>query len=231
MSGQVLRPSELCALGQEALEEQLLLHGVHRRDARGSSRPRCWPRCPGPAPGLALLRAEVDEIPDDQKISAEPELLDQLEFLGQLPQHLARRRAVAYPRAIDRRPAQRRPSFRRRACGTRGIRSRDFAGKTRAARRAAWYCRPPRATRQKAPHLLRALEMALIVELQQPPGGVQVGVMPRAGEYIEHVLIVRRGVEDAVGGEQRELKRRAPGAAEAFSRRPSSRRKWRCTSI
>ena len=101
-------------LREEALEEELHLHGVDRRDrervADGAVRGRA-----APLHEDVLLLAEVHDVPDDEEVAREVQLLDEVELLLELRLRLGRERPEARPRAFPRdAPEERRRRLARR---------------------------------------------------------------------------------------------------------------------
>ena len=85
-------------LGQEALEQQLHADGIDGRDAQAVAHRAVGGR-PSPLREDVLLPTEVDEVPHDEEVAGEIELLDQIEFTRDLPPRLLRQRPVPPVRA------------------------------------------------------------------------------------------------------------------------------------
>ena len=79
-------------------------------------------------------------------------------------------------------------------------------------------------------HLRRGLEVALAVDRQGDPGGVEMRVQPRAREHVHDPAAVGLGVQDTVGGEQVRCRPYAPIRRGECSTSVRPRWKCRCTS-
>ena len=85
-------------LRQEALEQQLHLDRIDGGDPEAVADGAVGRR-PAPLHEDVLLPAVVDDVPDDQEVAGEIELLDQIELAGDLRARLVVIRAVAIARA------------------------------------------------------------------------------------------------------------------------------------
>ena len=115
--------------GKEALEEQVHADGIDGGDAERIADGAVGGRAASLHENV-LLAAEADDVPDDQEIAGELELLDERQFFFDLQAgfglHFLRRAAIAVARirsTIVR--AGMSPSSRRRLRDSAGIRSRD----------------------------------------------------------------------------------------------------------
>jgi hypothetical protein len=100
--------------GQEALEQHPVLHRVDRRDAEavadGAVRRR-----PAPLDEDVVVTAELHDVPDDQEVAGEIELVDHRELVLDLPLRVVLVRAIAVARAaIGQQPQIRMERFTRR---------------------------------------------------------------------------------------------------------------------
>ena len=84
-------------LRQEALEEQLHAHRIHGGDAQAVADGAVGRRS-APLHQDVLLAAEVHDVPDDEEVAGELELLDEIQLAG----HLRARPVVIRPVAIAR---------------------------------------------------------------------------------------------------------------------------------
>ena len=111
-------------LGEEALEQELHLHRVDGGDAE-----RVADRAVGGRAAalqrMPLAPAEADDVPDDEEVAGEVELLDQRELVLDLRLRLRGERPEARARAVPGELAQvGRRASRRAAAGSRGSGSR-----------------------------------------------------------------------------------------------------------
>src|SRR4029453_5990986 len=84
-------------LGQEALEQQLHLDRVDGGDPEAVADGAVGRRAPSLA-GDFLLPAVIDDVPDDEEVAGEIELLDQIELAGDLRARLVVIRAIPIAR-------------------------------------------------------------------------------------------------------------------------------------
>src|SRR6188508_2083008 len=88
-------------LGEEALEEQLHLHRIDGGDGERVT-DRAVRGGAAPLHQDVALAAEAHDVPDDEEVAGELELLDQLELLLDLGLGARGERAEARPRAVPR---------------------------------------------------------------------------------------------------------------------------------
>ena len=159
---------------------------------------------------MSLLAAEIDDVPDDQEVAGEIELLDQIQLALDLPR-VARSsiRPVALARAGLRDLAQerrhrlaRRHRVFRKAVAEIGHRVVEPLGQLAGGGERL------RQIGEQPRHLRRRLEIALGVAGQPPPRLRQRGLVADAGEDVVERAIGRLGEADAVGGEDRHVERR-----------------------
>ena len=86
------------ALVQEPLEYQIVTDRIDRGDAEAITN-RAVRRAAAPLHHHIVLAAEINDVPDDQKISGKPELLNQSEFLLELAFYRGADRGVTLLRA------------------------------------------------------------------------------------------------------------------------------------
>ena len=180
----------------------MVAHRIDRRDPETKTN-RAVRRAPAALHHDVVFPAEIDDVPDDQKITGEPELLDQREFLLELCFHRRADRGVTLLRAEEGDRAQER--IHRVAIGHRiigEIVADDFREKTRGAPPGARCFRSRPADRERAlsfrlrssngaPHFVRRVAR-----------GIEMGVLADAGENVEHLAAVRTGVLHAVRRQQ-----------------------------
>ncbi len=125
------------AFAEETLEDQMVAHRIDRRDSQAIT-DRAVRRAAAALHHDVVFPAEINDVPDDQKIAGEPEPLDQAQLLLELPLHGRADGRVTLLRAKERDRAQKRihvvPIGNRKR---REIRSRYFPGKIRGAQRGA----------------------------------------------------------------------------------------------
>ena len=187
-------------LGEEALEEQLHPHRVHRGDAQAVADRAVG----GGAAALdqdPLPAAEVHDVPDDQEVARELELADQEELALDLPPRLL----VVGPVALAG------PGLRHRAeVGVQGLPRRHRVvgkaipqvreGELEALRQGKGVPQEVRAVREERLHGLRRFQMPLGV-LAQPPSRRGQGLfLADAGQHVEEGPASRGGVANAVRG-------------------------------
>ena len=190
--------------GEEALEEELHLHGIdggdRQRVADGAVGGRAASLGQDP-----LSEAEIDDVADDQEVAGEVELLDQVELFLDLRLGLGRERPEAGAGAVPGEVAQiggRRLARRQRVFGEAvaevGQGEVEPLGELTAGGQGLG------EIGEQAGHLGRALEVALAVGGEEAAGGVEGGVVADGGQHVVQRLVLSLSVAHAVGGEEGE---------------------------
>ena len=190
-------------LREEALEQQLHAHRIHGGDAQAVA-DRAVGRRPTPLREDVLLPAEVHEVPDDEEVPGEIELLDQIEFARDLPARLLRERSIPPVRTRLGDPPQERDL--RLAVGHRIVRKAVAQVREREVEAIGQRARVGHGLRQIAEerlHLLRRLQVALGVGRQAAARMLERGAMPDAREHVVERPRLGRGEAHAVGGQDR----------------------------
>ncbi len=194
-------------LGQEPLEQQVHPHRIHRRDAQAVADGAVGRR-PAALHENPLLPAEIDDVPDDQEVAGERELLDQI----QLARNLRARAVVIRPIPLARADLRHLPQERRhrlarghRVVGEAIAEVGHRVAKPIGERRRAGH--RLRDVAKELRHLLARLEEALGVQRQLPPGRLERRLVADAGEHVVERAILRRREAHAVGGHHRDVKR------------------------
>ena len=146
---------------QETLEDEMVAHRIDRGDPEAKTN-RAVRRAPAALHHDVVFAAEIDDVPDDQKITGEPELLDQREFFIELRFHRRADRGVALLRAEKGDGAQERihrVAIRHRVIGK--IVAEIFEGKLEALRQAQGIGDRVRPIAKERFHFRCALQMAL----------------------------------------------------------------------
>ncbi len=189
-------------LGKEALEEELLLDGVDRRDSQGVTDRRVGRASPA-LDEESLAPGEPDQVPDDQEIACEFQFADEF----QLGQELAAPVLFHPPSALtgsgkDSFPQERVHvvSRRHRKVG-KGV-AQVLQGEVQPVGDPFRIRKGFGEVCKEGLHFLRPFDMPFAVGAEPAPRRIQVSVLPEAGEDIHHLGIGRRGVEDAVCREE-----------------------------
>src|SRR6185436_10574887 len=145
-------------LREKALEEELHLHGIDRRDRKRVADGAVGRRAAALRED-AVLQAEAHDVPDDQEVPGEIELLDHRELLLDLGLGLRRQRTKPGARAVPRDLAQERGgrfSGRQRVVGelVAQVREREIE----SLRQLASAVDRLRDVREELRHLGRALK-------------------------------------------------------------------------
>ncbi len=77
-----VRPA-FAAFAQETFEDEMVAHRIDRRDPEAKTN-RAVRRAPAALHHDVVFAAEIDDVPDDQKITGEPELLDERQLFLEL---------------------------------------------------------------------------------------------------------------------------------------------------
>ena len=86
---------------EESLENQVIAYGINRCDAEAITN-RAVGRAAAALHHNVMLATEIDDVPNDQEISGESELLNKRQFLLQLTLHRATDRGISLLRAKPR---------------------------------------------------------------------------------------------------------------------------------
>lgn len=190
-------------LREEALEQQFHAHRIHRGDAQAVADGAVGRR-PAPLREDVLLPAEVHEVPDDQEVPGEIELLDQIEFACDLPARPVGQRPVTPVCTSLGDPPQ--EGDLRLAVGNRIIRKpvaqvREREVEALGQRTCVGECL--RQIAEERLHLLRGLQVAFGVGRQAASRVFQCGAVPDAGEDVVERPCLWCGETHAVSGEDR----------------------------
>ena len=196
-------------LRQKPLEQQIHADRIDRRDAEAVADGAVGRRAAALHEDV-VLAAEVHDVPDDEEVAGEIELLDEIELARDLGAGAIVIRPVAIARADLRHPAQKR---RLRLAG-RHRDSRESGSRDRPSCTAA--DRPARAfaaiasgrSLNSAAMSSRRLQIPLGVRRQPPAGVRQIGVVVDARQHVEERPLGRRREPDAAGGDDRHPERR-----------------------
>ena len=192
---------------QEALEQEIHPDRVDRRDAEAVAHGAVG-RGPAPLHEDVLLAAVVHDVPDDQEVAGEIELLDEIELAGDLRAGAIVKRPVPVTRAELGDPPEKRGlrfARRHRVVGEPvaeiGHRVLQPIGELARARHRVGVVVEERR------HVARRLQVAFGIRRQPRAGLHQVGVVVDAGEHVEQRA--RRGGRepDAVGDDGRHAER------------------------
>ena len=217
-------------LGEEPLEEELHLHRIDGRDRERVADGAVG----GGAAALhedPVLEAEAHDVPDDQEVAGEIELLDHRELFLDLRLRARRQRTEARARAVPRDLPQvrgRRLAGRQRVLGeaVAEIREREVE----ALRELGGVVERLRQVGEELGHLARVLEVAArAAAARSLPAASSVVWWRIAGEDVVEVLVARARVAHAVRRDERQAMRRARSTS-AWLRCSSSRRRWRWSS-
>ena len=194
---------------QEPLEQEIHPDRIDRRDAEAVAHGAVR-RGAASLHEDVLLAAVVDDVPDDQEVAGEIELLDQIELAGDLRAGAVVKRPVAIAGAeLGDAPRNEHLRFagRHRVVGEPvaeiGHRVLQPIGELARARHRV------RVIAEERRHLVRRLsDSARRSAPGACPACVEVGVMMDAGEHVEQRPRLRRREPDAVGDEGRHAERR-----------------------
>ena len=190
-------------LGQEALEQQVHLHRIDRGDRQGVADGGVGGRAAalGEDP---LLLAEADDVPDDQEVAGEVELLDQREFLLELRPGPGGQRPEALPRPLPGQFAE--MGDRRFAVGHRVVReavAEVGEGEVEFPGQFVRGVDGPGEIGEHAVHLLRRPQAALALASEAGAGVIDRHVVPDRGHQVVEGLVGGRGVTHAARGDDR----------------------------
>ena len=158
---------------------------------------------------MPRLAAEVDDVPDDQEVAGEIELLDQIELARDLRARAVVKRTIAIARADVGNLAEERHLRlpRRHRIVGEAIAEIGHRVSRRSASRACAATASGRSAKSSR-HRLRRLQIALGVPRQPPAGACKRRLVPQAREHVEQRPLRRRGEAHAAGGDERHPERR-----------------------
>ena len=191
--------------GEKAFEEQIHADRIDGGDAERITDGAVG----GGAAALAedaLLFGEAHEVPDDQEIAAEPQLVDELQFAFDLLARAVVIRLIAAARAfVGQLPEKRGNGLARRQRIVGKLIAEIGQREAEARRNDLRVGDGFRNVGEKLRHFRGALEMALGIAREQAARFGQRGLVMQAGEDVEHFALRFRRVADAVGGDQGQL--------------------------
>jgi hypothetical protein len=186
------------ALAQETLENEIVADRIDRRDPEAITN-RAVRSATATLDHNVVFAAKIDDVPDDQKITGEPEALDEAEFFFQLPFHRGADGAVTLLRAEEGDGAEERIHV----VAVRNRERREFVAnvferKFETVRKARGVFDGVRAIGKQRTHLGVALEMALGVLSQEFTGRIEMGVLADAGKNVENLATIRARILNTV---------------------------------
>ena len=198
-------------LREKALEEQVHADGVHCRNAKAVADGAVGGR-PASLHEDVVLTAVVHDVPHDQEVAGELELLDHVQLARDLRTGLVVVRPIPIACAkVGHATQERRLCLTgrhrvlRKAIAQVGHRELQAIGQREGTRERL------RLVREQHRHLLARFEIALGIRRQSTTGARQIGVVMDAGEHVEQRTFGRRGEPRSVGGEHRDTKRLGHG--------------------
>ena len=195
-------------LGQKALEQQIHADRIDRRDPEAVADGAVGRR-PAALDEDVLGAAEIDDVPDDEEVAGEVQLVDEIELAGDLRARPIVKRPVPLPRAhLGDLPEKRGLGLARR----HRILGKPIAQiRHRVLQAIGELARARHRLRQIAEerrHVGRRLEIPLRVRRKAPARARQIRVVMDAREHVEQRAPGRRREAHAVGGDDRHAKGR-----------------------
>ncbi len=192
------------AFAEETFEDQVVAHRIDRRDSQaitdGAVR-----RAAAALHHDVVFPAEINDVPDDQKIAGKPEPLDQAQLLLELPLHGRADGRVTLLRAKERDRPQERIHVVPLRHRKRGKLVADiFQGKFEPLSHARRVFDRIRAIVKEGAHFGLALQISFRVSAEQFSRGVEMRVLADAGENIENLPAVWTGVLHTIGRDNRQ---------------------------
>ena len=191
-------------LGEEALEEQLHADRIHGRDAQAVADGAIGRRAT-PLHQDVLLPAEVHDVPDDEEVAGELELLDEIQLAGDLGARAIVVGAIAMARPqLGDLPEKGDLGLTRR----HGIAGKPVAEilhrELQAIRQIQRGVQGVGQVGEEPCHLDGRLEIALGIEREPTPGLPERHVLANRGEHVEERPLFGRGEPHAAGGHDRD---------------------------
>ena len=207
-------------LGEEALEEQLHAHRVHRGEAERVAH-RAVGRGAAPLHQHVVGAAVLDEVPDDEEVAGQVEAADQGQLVLDLPPRLLGERPRAVPVAGSRVGELAQEAERRLAPGQRVVGeavAQVLQGEAEPQRQLAGIGHRLGAVREEPLHHPAALHEVLAVAREQPARGLERGVLADAREHVEQRAVPARDQLGLVGGERGQAQPRGLAAQPLVAR-------------
>ena len=188
---------------EEPLEQQIHPHRIDGRDPEAVAHGAVGRRPPALHEDV-VLAAEIDDVPDDQEVAGEIELLDQIELARDLRAGAIGIRLVAFARADAGDLAQK---GRLRVAGRHGIRREAIAEighrELQPIGQLGGAADRVRHIGEQRRHVRRRLQIPLRVRRQTPARVREIGVVVHAREHVEERPVGGRREPDAAGRERR----------------------------
>ncbi len=199
-------------LGQEALEQQIGVHRIHRGDAQDVADRRVGGRA-APLTQDALVTRHADDVEDGQEIGGDVLAGDKGQFLVQQGLDLVGNAVgIAHGGVTPRKlfqPGLRGPIGRDRLFRVLIAEFGQIEGRARQEGRRLG-CRLGRVFEQMD-HFVHGLQPAFSVCFQPTAGGLDAHAFADAGQDVLQVTVIGRGVEDIVQRQQRNVRPRRHG--------------------
>jgi hypothetical protein len=194
--------------GEEPLEEQVHADRIDGRDAEAVADGAVGGRAAALHEDV-VLPAEVDEVPDDQEIAGEIELLDQIELARDLRPGAVVVRPVPLARPHLRDLPQERHHRLARRHGVLGEAIAEIRHRVRESiGQPARGGKGLRAIGEEGGHLRRRFQVPLRVRREAAAGGRKRDAVPDAREHVEERALRRGREPHAVGRDERHVIRR-----------------------
>ena len=192
--------------GKEALEQQLHLHRIDCSDSKRVTHSAVRRRAAALNEDV-VFQAELDDVPNNKEIAVKTQLPDERELALDLAPRLIIVRTKTAKRAFLRALPKKRSHRLALAHGIfRKLVAEILQRELKPARKLDSIGDGFRQVAKEPRHLRGRLEMTLGVFREQTSGGFQGSVISNAGEDVEDLALVWRGVTHAVRGQQREPK-------------------------
>ena len=192
---------------QKALEQQFHCHRIDRGDAEAVTHGAVRRRAAALHQDV-VLPAEIDDVPHDQEVAGQLQLLDQIQLARHLRAGLVVERPVAIARAhFGDLPQERRLGLARGYRVAREAIAQVGHPELQAIRQVERGVNGLGPVREQARHLRRGLQVALGIRRQAPAGAMERQVFANRRQHVEQRPFLRRGKAHAAGGHQRHAKR------------------------
>ena len=194
-------------LREEPLEQQLHPDRIDGRDAEAVANGAVGRR-PAPLDEDVVLPAEIDDVPDDEEVAGEIELLDEVQLALDLPPRAIVVRPIPFACARLRDLPQER---RHRLAARHGVIGKAIAEvRHRVLEPVGQLARPGDRfgdVGEQACHRVGRLEIALGIAREPPAGPLERRLVTDAGQHVVERTAGRVGEADTVGCDHRHVER------------------------
>ena len=202
-TGQVqidIRPAGM-SFTEKAFKEQFTFNGIHRGNPQAVT-DRTIRRTATTLDHHSAFSTEIDDVPNDQKVTGESKFFDDAQFMVQLFANLRRNTAIAIARTEEGYLAQKRiHAFSHRYFVAGKFIAEILQRKIELVRQAAGVQESFRIIPKKGSKVFSGFEVTLGILTQELSCIVQMSMIPQTGEYIADRSMPWDGISHCIGSQ------------------------------